>query len=121
MNKLIEKLLNENINLNSNITTIINQPCKVLSEIDGADNVYQKQIQYDFSKFTQLITLTIGVTNENIFNVILEVENRLNAKIKVHTIRYSANNLTELKDIMGKLNKDIRNINENCLIIKNLN
>lgn len=116
--KLIEKLLNEDIILTSNITTIIDQPYKFLSEIDTTDNVYQKQIQYDFAKFTQLITLTIGVTDENIFDVILEIENRLNAKIKIHTIRQVANNLSELKNIIGKLNKEIRKINASCFIIK---
>lgn len=116
--KLIEKLLDEDIILTSNITTIIDQPYKFLSEIDTTDNVYQKQIQYDFAKFTQLITLTIGVTDENIFDVILEIENRLNAKIKIHTIRQVANNLSELKNIIGKLNKEIRKINASCFIIK---
>lgn len=116
--KLIEKLLNEDIILTSNITTIINQPCKVLSEIDATDNVYQKQIQYDFDKLTQLITLTIGITDEESFDIILEIENRLNAKIKVHTIRRVANNLSELKDILNNLNKEIRKINASCFIIK---
>lgn len=116
--KLIEKLLNEDIILTSNITTIINQPCKVLSEIDTTDNVYQKQIQYDFDKLTQLITLTIGITDEESFDIILEIENRLNAKIKVHTIRRVANNLSELKDILNNLNKEIRKINASCFIIK---
>ena len=112
--KLIEKLLNEDIPLISNITEIIDEPCK----IDATDNVYQKQIQYDFDKLTQLITLTIGVTDENIFDVILEIENRLNPKIKIHTIRQVANNLSELKNIIGKLNKEIRKINASCFIIK---
>ena len=116
--KLIEKLLNENIILTSNITTIINQPCKILSEIDATDNVYQKQIQYDFDKLTQLITLTIGITDEDNFDLILEIENRLKLKIKVHTIRYTANNLSELKDILNNLNKEIRKINASCFIIK---
>ena len=116
--KLIKKLLNEDIILTSNITTIIDQPYKFLSEIDTTDNVHQKQVEYDFSKFTQLITLTIGVTDENIFDVILEIENRLNAKIKVHTIRRVANNLSELKDILNNLNKEIRKINASCLIVR---
>lgn len=116
--KLIEKLLDEDIPLISNITEIIDEPCKILSEIDATDNVYQKQIQYDFDKLTQLITLTIGVTDENIFDVILEIENRLNPKIKIHTIRQVANNLSELKNIIGKLNKEIRKINASCFIIK---
>lgn len=116
--KLIEKLLNEDIILTSNITTIINQPSKVLSEIDATDNVYQKQIEYNFDKFTQLITLTIGITYEDNFDLILEIENRLNLKIKVHTIRQVANNLSELKNIISKLNKEIRKINASCFIIK---
>ena len=95
-----------------------NQPCKILSEIDTTDNVYQKQIQYDIAKFTQLITLTIGVTDKNIFDVILEIENRLKLKIKIHTIRYTANNLSELKDILNNLNKEIRKINASCLIVR---
>ena len=116
--KLIEKLLNEDIILTSNITTIINQPSKILSEIDATDNVYQKQIEYNFDKFTQLITLTIGITYEDNFDLILEIENRLNLKIKVHTIRHTANNLSELKDILSNLNKEIRKINASCLIVR---
>lgn len=116
--KLIEKLLDEDIPLISNITEIIDEPCKILSEIDATDNVYQKQIQYDFDKLTQLITLTIGITDENNFDLILEIENRLNLKIKVHTIRRVANNLSELKDILNNLNKEIRKINASCLIVR---
>lgn len=116
--KLIEKLLNEDIILTSNITEIIDEPCKILSEIDATDNVYQKQIQYDFDKLTQLITLTIGITDKESLDVILEIENRLNAKIKVHTIRRVANNLSELKDILNNLNKKIRKINASCLIVR---
>ena len=108
MNKLIEKILNEDIHLTSNIATIIEQPCKFLSEIDVTDNVYQKQIQYDFDKFTQLITLTIGITDENNFDLILEIENQLDTKIKVHTTRHTASNLLELKYILSSLNKEIR-------------
>lgn len=113
--KLIEKLLDEDIHLTSDITTIISQPCKFLSEIDVTDNVYQKQIQYDFGEFTQLITLTIGVTDEEFFDIILEIENRLNTKIKVNTIRGSASNLTELKNILNNLNKEISNINKKSI------
>ena len=116
--KLIEKLLDEDIPLISNITKIIDEPCKILSEIDATDNVYQKQIQYDFDKLTQLITLTIGITDKESLDVILEIENRLNAKIKVHTIRQVANNLSELKDILNNLNKEIRKINASCLIVR---
>ena len=116
--KLIEKLLDEDIPLTSNITKIIDEPCKILSEIDATDNVYQKQIQYDFDKLTQLITLTIGITDKESLDVILEIENRLNAKIKVHTIRRVTNNLSELKDILNNLNKEIRKINASCLIVR---
>ena len=119
MNKLIEKLLDENITLTSNITTIIDEPCKFLSEIDVTDNVYQKQIKYNFDELTQLITLTVGVTDEKIFDVILEIENRLNAKIKVHTIRHTASNLLELKYILSSLNKEIRKINASCFFFDN--
>ena len=116
--KLIEKLLDEDIPLISNITEIIDEPCKILSEIDATNNVYQKQIQYDFDKLTQLITLTIGITDKESLDVILEIENRLNAKIKIHTIRHSANNLTELKNSLNNLNKEIRKINASCLIVR---
>ena len=83
MNKLIEKILNEDIHLTSNIATII------------------------------------GITDENNFDLILEIENQLDTKIKVHTTRHTASNLLELKYILSSLNKEIRKINASCFFFDN--